>query len=443
MTHCCRTQLNPIIGLSAATLLIVAGCRQSPPQPEAAATVQSTAAIYVSPSPRAATPTPPPLPPSLPASTRQTPTPSHLPPSRTSLPPLPDPLPTLVQGKIGIQLHLQSSDQTELFAHLSALNVSWVKVQLSWKLYQPEPDRYDDFWFDALDAFVATANQQKINVLISVAKAPEWSRPTTEEDGPPSEVAHFEAFMTLIGERYAGKVAAYELWNEPNLGREWRGFPIDPDHLAQLTAAGIVGLRQADEQALVISAAPAPTGINDGISAVDDRRYFQGMVDAGIPSMVDGMGVHPYGWANPPASRLANPDPAAFSHNNHPSFFFFETMTDYQAILAENGIDDTQLWATEFGWASFEGFDAPLPEGMAFSGELSESMQAAYILSAFETAGEWNFAGPFFLWNLNFAPILGTKFAESGYSILRPDGSPRPAYLALQLAPRQLKLADE
>jgi hypothetical protein len=41
------------------------------------------------------------------------------------------------------------------------------------------------------------------------------------------------------------------------------------------------------------------------------------------------------------------------------------------------------------------------------------------------------------LWNLNFGPILGTQFAESGYSVLRLDGSLRPSYLALQHAEKQ------
>jgi hypothetical protein len=40
------------------------------------------------------------------------------------------------------------------------------------------------------------------------------------------------------------------------------------------------------------------------------------------------------------------------------------------------------------------------------------------------------------LWNLNFAPLLGPSASMSGYSLVRPDGSPRPLYLALQNAPR-------
>jgi hypothetical protein len=41
------------------------------------------------------------------------------------------------------------------------------------------------------------------------------------------------------------------------------------------------------------------------------------------------------------------------------------------------------------------------------------------------------------LWNLNFGPLLGHQFSESGYSLLGPDGAPRPAYLALEAVPKQ------
>ena len=86
---------------------------------------------------------------------------------------------------------------------------------------------------------------------------------------------------------------------------------------------------------------------------------------------------------------------------------------------------------TEFGWGSFDGLDAPPPAGVEYMGAVSEWQQATYTLRAYELAHEWRWVGPLFLWNLNFAPLLGTDYAESGYSLLRPDGSPRPVYLAL------------
>jgi hypothetical protein len=52
-------------------------------------------------------------------------------------------------------------------------------------------------------------------------------------------------------------------------------------------------------------------------------------------------------------------------------------------------------------------------------------------------AHEWQWVGPMMLWNLNFAPWIGADFSESGYSLLRPDGSPRPVYWALAALPKE------
>ena len=332
---------------------------------------------------------------------------------------------------IGLQVHLHREDLDLLVAHLNTLDVGWVKVQVSWKIYQPDPARYDDERFGELDRLVAAAIDNDINVLLSVAKAPEWSRPTTELDGPPADHSHFEAFMGILAARYQGRVAAYELWNESNLQREWNGFPLNAADLVALIGAGAKGVKAADPDAILVSGAPAATGINDGITAIDDRVYLQQMIDAGVAEIVDAIGAHPYGWANPPDSSFTNPDPAVPSHNDHPSFFFMDTLTDYRSILDLRGYQNKPLWVTEFGWGTFDGLDASPPEEVAFMAFVDETQQAAYTLRSYEMASQWPGIGPLFLWNLNFAPRLGSPYAESGYSLLRTDGSTRPAYLAM------------
>lgn len=356
-----------------------------------------------------------------------TPTPTH--PEYTG--------PTLNRSDIGVQVYLHRVDVPALVAQLHELGVGWVKVQVSWKLFQPYPDQYSEEQFADLDALVAQAHASGIRVMLSVAKAPEWSRPTTELDGPPADYDLYRQFLLRLAQRYQGQVAAYELWNEPNLQREWNGVPLDAAALVELIRAGAEGVRAGDPAALVISGAPAVTGINDGVTAVDDRVYFRGMLAAGVAEMVNGLGVHPYGWANPPDATFANPDTAVPSHNNHPSFFFQDTLRDYKALLDESGIAGKQLWVTEFGWGSFETFGRLPPAGAEFMSNVSEWQQAAFTQRAFALAHDWPWVGPLMLWNLNFAPWLGPDFSESGYSLLRPDGSPRPAFFAIAGLPKQ------
>jgi polysaccharide biosynthesis protein PslG len=418
-----------------ALLWLLAGCldrEDGTPTPTPTSQSLSTFVSQATPQPSAttaATPTPS----RTAAAPSETATPTATPPPSAT--PTPDyPIyngPPIEKSQIGIQIHLHNEDLDEIFEHLRTLKVGWVKVQVSWKVYQPEPDRLDEVLFSELDALVAKAAENDIQVLVSVAKAPEWSRPTTELDGPPTNYAHFQAFMALLAARYAGRVAAYELWNEANLQREWMGVPLSAADLVDLIEAGAAGVRAVDETAILISAAPSPTGINDGVTAVDDRQYFQEMVAAGVLDVVDGVGAHPYGWANPPDATAANPDPAAASHNNHPSFFFLDTMQDYHAILEAAGKPETPIWVTEFGWGSFDRLDALPPAGVEFMNDVNEWQQAVYTLRAYELADSWEWAGPMILWNLNFGPLLGPDFIETGFSVLRPDGTARPVYRAL------------
>jgi hypothetical protein len=244
--------------------------------------------------------------------------------------------------------------------------------------------------------------------------------------------------MRYLATRYTGRVAAYELWNEPNLQREWNGSPLSAADFVELMRRGAAGVRSADPAALLIAAAPATTGINDGVNAIDDRVYFGAMLAAGAAEVVDGFGVHPYGWANPPDSRAADATQVSSSHNNHPSFFFADTLEDYRDMLVAAGAAEKALWPTEFGWGSFDGLltteGAPTapPPGAEYVAENSEWEQAVYTLRAFEMAHDWEWVGPMFLWNLNFTKALGPEFQEVGYSLLRFDESRRPVYRALE-----------
>ena len=348
----------------------------------------------------------------------------------------------LNRSDIGIQMHIQQVNLMPLMDHAQTLGVGWVKTQVSWKLYQPYPDQYSADRLAELDAFIETANARGIAVMLNVAKAPEWSRPTTELDGPPIDYAHFQQFMQFLAERYQGQVAAYELWNESNLQREWNGSTLSAADTVALMHAGANGVRSIDSNAILISGAPATTGINDGINAIDDRVYLRSMLEAGVGDVVDVIGVHPYGAGNPPESSAGDETSDVPSHNNHPSFFFKDTLDDYDALLNEYSVEKP-LWATEFGWGSFDGLlnkdgsPASPPAGAEFMNYVNEWQQAEYILEAYEIAHERDDIGPLILWNLNFGPILGTQFAESGYSVLRLDESLRPSYLSLQYASKQ------
>jgi len=400
----------------------------SPPPSRAAYTVylpsvkanhsQSTPTPTSTPVP---TPTPTPAPPSSPSS-----------PTSTPLPPTPTPLPPPVpKPGYGVQAHFLAGDAAETLDWARGLGVGWIKQQAEWHTIEHRPGEFE---WGPLDRAVQRCSSAGFKLLLSVAHAPAWTYDSESEDDPSARYAEFGRFMRQMAARYEGRVAAYELWNEPNLAREWRGDKLDPARFVALVSQGAQGVRAADPDVIIISGAPAVTGINDGVEAIDDRVFLRGMYEAGVAQWVDGIGAHPYGFANPPDESWQDADHLASSHNDHPSFFFRDTLEDYRQIMLAYGDTEHLIWVTEFGWPSTEGIGPMDTTGWEYGREVSEAQQADYVVRAFRMGDERAWVGPMFLWNLNLAAIWGADSPFSAYSLLRPDGSYRPAYIALRLA---------
>jgi len=68
-------------------------------------------------------------------------------------------------------------------------------------------------------------------------------------------------------------------------------------------------------------------------------------------------------------------------YNNHPSFFFLDTLEDYRQILSDANIDKP-LWVTEVGWPSIENFGEVDTTGWDYARDATEGDQATYLLRA-------------------------------------------------------------
>jgi hypothetical protein len=328
-----------------------------------------------------------------------------------------------------VQVHFFAGDLGTTISWLDSLGVGWVKQQVEWHTVEYSPGEFD---WKPLDHVVDSCEAMGLKLLLSVVRAPDWLRADVLESGPPTDYGEFGRFTEALAARYKGRVAAYELWNEPNLAREWRGDTLEPARFVALVAEGSKAVRAVDPGALIVSGAPAVTGINDGVTAIDDRVFLRGMFEAGIDRWVDGIGVHPYGFANPPDESWQDPTHIASSHNEHPSFFFLDTLEDYYAIMLEYSDHPHKLWVTEFGWPSVENMGDMDTEGWEYAREVSEAQQAEYVVRAFHMGDERSWVGPMFLWNLNLATIWGSDNPVSAYSLLRPDETFRPAYWELR-----------
>mgnify|MGYP001322867055 FL=1 len=366
------------------------------------------------------------------------------------------PLPTYNAELMGIQINanMSAEDFATMLWLTQRLGVRWVKFQMAWEDMEPERGQFSDVFY-RYRVFVQDANAAGFHVLLSIAKAPAWARATAEEDGPPANPQDLANFITTLMSEVRVDIEgrsyfdAIEVWNEPNLRREWNGAELSGAAYMRLFDAAYNAIRNGEggHSVTIVSAGLAPTGINDGVNAVDDRTYLRQMLAAGLadPKYQNiAVGVHPYGAANPPDARCCAS--SAQGYDNDPTWFFLNTLEDYHAIIQSSGNPNLQLWATEFGWGTYEGFvnpegtPVPPPADPPYFTWIDQEQQAHFILRAFEIGQSLPYLGPMFLWNLNFSASESIEQGDpqAAYALLLPNVTDplRPAFKLLEAAPK-------
>src|SRR5581483_4845271 len=157
----------------------------------------------------------------------------------------------------------------------------------------------------------------------------------------------------------------YEIWNEQNLRTEWAGRPLDPGLYLDLLAVAQSRIKQADPNAIVVSGALTPTGVNDGVVALDDVAYLQGMYAArggAFKNVADAVGAHMSGFNNAPEDFVTMHSVNTVGFKNHPSFYF-RRLDQLHDVMAANQ-DGRQMWITEYEWASTS---PPVPAGFEWT----------------------------------------------------------------------------
>jgi hypothetical protein len=388
--------------------------------------------------------------------TPTTPAPTATPGGPTETPGVVPVMPTLDPARVGVQLDLNLSqdDWAEAMRMMEQAGVTWLKVQLPWKDMQPDgPTGRNDEFFGRAEQYLEDAARRGFSVMISVVKAPGWARTNQAEDGPPDNPQYLADFITLVlNEINAGDarpmlgdyIDAVEVWNEPNLLREWQGtLPFNGAGYMRLFEPAYRAVRAYSPTIAVITGGLAPTSTS-GFS-VDDRDFLRQMFAAGLGGYNDvSIGVHPYSWGNSPDATCCNAVEGQ-GWDDDPHFFFADTMREYRQIAAENGKPGALLWITELGWASWDGFPVGLPDGSEWMAYNSRWDQGFDTIRALEI----NQASPdvvgTILWNLNFGVLAGmieNRDERAAYSMLvkgtscvvdpqDPNHTERPIYWML------------
>jgi hypothetical protein len=264
----------------------------------------------------------------------------------------------------------------------------WVKQYFSWQdIEGAAQGQYD---WSHTDRIVDQVNKYGLKLLIRLSSNPDhpfWG------GNPPESTAAFTEFVSAVAQRYQGRVQAYQIWNEPNLAREWGNKKPDPAAYAAMLKASYGVIKAADPQAIVITAGMAPTTRNDDV-AMPDVYFYQGMYDAmnhDSTGYFDMLGAHGTGWAVAPETdpQVVVDDPKL--HNNDPSpkellrVYAFRHIEDVRALMVKNGDTNKRIAILEFGWTTDSRADSPYYWYGAGAG-ITDFVQGDYEVRAFKYA---------------------------------------------------------
>jgi polysaccharide biosynthesis protein PslG len=331
----------------------------------------------------------------------------------------------------GIEVFFDASGEVPaLVSQVQELGVEWVRIRVDWRMMEPTEGQVD---YTTLDSAIDALEDIDVSILLTPTNAPAWARTSADENGPPDDLANYTNFVSGLAERYAERVDAYEIWDEPNLRRNWNcdRRMCDTDYIEMLNQAA-EAIEESDSSAAVISAGLAPTRFNDRINAIDDRAFLEAIV-RNASDAVDGYGVHPAGFANPPDAECCEQPPGVESHYEDEVFYFLENLRSAREIAVEAGDPDTPLWVTEFGWGSSEDTEDPGSINVYVS-YTSLAQQAVYAARAFELGEEVGYVGPMILSNLNGCVSDFPRSEVCYTSLLAEDGSQRTIFGAVEAA---------
>jgi hypothetical protein len=378
-----------VIVAVAATLsvaLLSSACWAPPP----AATPTKTLPPLVLGTPTARPSITPQLPTVAPTTKKPAATPTLAPPTAT---PLPTEIPTAVVTSVPLEVRMTSPDygiQAFLWWRpeiadrdltlIKEAGFNWVRQTFDWNDIEGAGKGARNW--EKADEVVRLVNEKGLKLLLRVSMDPE--HPVTWAGSPPENANNLADLLFDAATRYQGMVHAYQIWNEPNLAREWGGKRPDPAGYVILLKKAYSAIKRADPNAVVITAGMAPTGTDDA-TAMPDEAFYEGMYQAmggNSTGYFDVLGVHGAGFAAPPeldpAQAAADPQYGGYR------FFSFRHVEDIRKIMVKYGDDAKRVAILEFGWTS-----DPVNPAYKWHGAdagITEELKGKYLICAMEYA---------------------------------------------------------
>ena len=327
-------------------------------------------------------------------------------------------------SKLGIGFECLDRDMWDVeqaWPVLDRLGIKWARVQTGWARTEKEAGVYDFLW---LDDIVDKLLEQGVTPWLSLSYGnPVYTRdmkaleqgaqPTTEgcdEFGvgfPPvhtfEEREGWKNYVRALVKHFRDRVDHYEVWNEPDLLSFWKCGP-KAEQYVDLVRMTSEPLREEQPDAKLIGGA-----IAWGMTAWS-LKYLEDCMKAGIHELVDIITYH--GYKSIP-ERHSTQEIAAFKHivsKYNPELKYWQGEAGVQSYVPEKAKGKAALSTMKFS--------EDIQARMLLRRTLLELNNGASMTSYFHMA--------------DFAHYAAFK-ATFHYGIVRlKDGSPKPAYYALQ-----------
>ncbi len=281
-----------------------------------------------------------------------------------------------------------------------ALGAKLVRMEVPWSSIEGAgPGQIDASALASMDQIVNDAAADGIGVIVLVDSTPCWASSAPESvrqgcqvpDGAasrwqPRDPATAARFFAFLAQRYEGRLAALEVWNEPDQANErYFAGPEKATHYAALLRDAYTAIKQVD------SAMPVLGGSLVGSSGV----FLRALYAAGIKGYYDGLAVHFY------SLTLA-------------------ALREFREVQLANG-DSSSLWLDEFGFPTCWPRQSVEQEITC----VTPAVQAANLTSIYQSLARTPYV----------AAVLPFKLTDSpgeDFGVFSQSGARKPSFTALR-----------
>lgn len=288
----------------------------------------------------------------------------------------------------------------------AAAGIKWVRIDFGWINFEPTgPGQINPDFVAFADAVVNEARSRGLQVLAGLWSTPGWANGGRSNTTPPNDPADYARIAQWVAAHFRGRVAAWEVWNEPNIDDFWIGH--DPAAYASLVRAAYPGFKAGDPNALVVA----------GVTSFNDTNYLTALYDRGIAGSFDVLATHPYqGVSDAPPEIADDGTQYTLAH-----------VRAVHQLMVQRGDGGKPIWFTEYGWSSH----ANTSSTQTWQRGVTESQQGDYLVRTLR----WIATNAPYVTNTFWYNDVDTRAGDpqyDNYGLLRTDLSPKPAFTILK-----------